>query len=104
MTTAELVVVEDDPSATDLKTGNIRTPPIGTPAEVLVLKHPFPTPEGMDRDVRDEYRPSPNAEDWSQLHQLHKESIFVVRAPALSNFIKCGYRDYRRDAGYKTAY
>ena len=103
VTTAELVVVDDDLSATSLETGNISTPPPGTPTNVLVLKHPFPTPEGMNRDVRVTQSSSPTAEDWSQLRQLHKESIFVLHAPALVGFVTSGYRDYLRDAGYPSS-
>jgi hypothetical protein len=96
VTNAELVVVDDDLGlmAASLETGNIPATPSAVSTDILILKHPFPTPEGLKRDLRDEHNPSPSPEHWSQ---LHKESIFVVRASALTKFIAGGYRDYLRD-------
>ena len=60
-----------------------------TSVDRLVLKHPFPTPEGMTRDWRDEMGAMPGPRFWSQ---HHKESIYVVRAPALIAFMEFGRR------------
>lgn len=88
VTTAELVVVNVGGSDISLETGNIPSPPIGSPVDFLLLKQPFPTPEGLSSDFRDAYN---STESWAQ---THKESIFVVRSSALAAFISRSYRHY----------
>jgi hypothetical protein len=57
VTNAELLVVEEDAKAISLETGNIAGPASVRKVDHLILKHPFPTPEGLDRDFRDSSNP-----------------------------------------------
>lgn len=93
VTTAELVLVQKDLSAVSLASGKIGSAPAATAVDFLILKHPFPTPEILTQDFRDTQNPSPTAQDWSQ---LQKESIYVVRAPALRQFLTEDHRDFLR--------
>jgi len=95
VTNAELLVVQQDLKAVSLETGNMPTPPKAAHVDFLILKHPFPTPEAMDRDFRDSPNPVPSPKDWSQ---LHKESIYVVRASALAEFMSHDHLDFLRSA------
>lgn len=83
VTNADLVVVQRDVRATSLETTNMPSKPEGARVDCLILKHPFPTSEVLDRDFRDVQNPTRGPEDWSQ---LHKESIYVVQAAALRTF------------------
>jgi hypothetical protein len=95
VTNAELVVVDQDLKATSMETGNMPAPPQAKSVDFLLLKHPFPTPGNMSRDLRDYPNPLPGPADWSQ---MHKESIYVVRASALKEFMGQDHRDYLRSA------
>jgi hypothetical protein len=95
VTNAEIIVLERDFAATCLGSGNIESPPKGRIFRFIILKHPFPTPEGMARDLRDDTNPLPGPKDWSQ---LQKESIYVVHSSALREFMSETHRDFLRTA------
>jgi hypothetical protein len=98
VTNAELVVLESGCIATTLERGTIESPPESRLIDVLILKHPFPTPDGMGRDFREHANPPPSVEDWSQ---LDKESIYVVRPSALRAFMSETHRGHLRSARTK---
>lgn len=93
VTNAELAVLQYDVSKIGLETGKLPENPRSISVDYLVLKHPFPTPEGMIRDSRDELGAIAGARFWNQ---NHKESIYVVRSPALVGFMEAGRRDRLR--------
>jgi hypothetical protein len=93
VTNAEIGVLDYDASRIGLETGKLPENPSATSVDCLILKHPFPTPEGMPRDLRDELGVTPGPRFWSQ---RHKESIYVVRAPALAAFMNPKHRDLLR--------
>jgi hypothetical protein len=95
VTTAELLLVQKDLGAISLDSGNVAIPPGATAVDSLILKHPFPTPEGVTHDFRDNQNPTPSPPFWSQ---LQKESIYVVRASALRPFLAEDRRNYLRVA------
>ena len=83
VTNAQLVVVEDRFQEVSLETGSAPEAVPGACVPELVLKHPFPTPAGVERDFRDAQNPPPQPGHWSQ---LQKESVYVVRAGHLREF------------------
>lgn len=93
VTNAELIVLTSDLKIADMENGKARFPPSGRSVDFLILKHPFPTPESLDRDFRDAQNPTPSSEYWGQ---VHKESIYVVRSTALAKFLASEHRDYLR--------
>jgi len=93
VTNAELAVLQYDASNISLETGRLPENPRSVSVDWVVLKHPFPTPEGMTRDLRDELGATPGVRFWGQ---HHKESIYVVKAPALAGFMEAGHRDHLR--------
>ena len=93
VTNAELAVLDYEVSKIGLDTGRVPVSPCSTSVDWVVLKHPFPTPEGMAKDLRDEGGSIPEARVWSQ---HHKESIYIVKAPALAGFMEVGRRDHLR--------
>ena len=93
VTNAELAVLDYEVSKIALESGRLPERPHFTTVDSLVLKHPFPTPEGMTRDLRDEAGVKPAARFWNQ---HHKESIYVVRATALATFMAPDRRDQLR--------
>lgn len=78
VTTAQLSIVQNAFDAASLTTGCLDDSLVLRDVEELVLKHPFPTPEGVDDDFR-----SRTVDPWQ-----HKftESLYVVRADSLSEF------------------
>ena len=52
--------------------------------DFVILNHPFPTPENMEDDFRDEQGRTQKPQTWPM---LQKESIYVVRSEALSDFL-----------------
>jgi hypothetical protein len=93
VTNAELVVVQQDLRAVSFETGNIPAPPNSKQFDYLILKHPFPTPEGIHSDFRDNPNPFPTPKDWNQ---LHKECIYVVHSTALSKFMSQDHLEFLR--------
>src|SRR6185369_6840721 len=91
VTTAKLLVVQSDLSQTDLLTGGLAATPNCLEAEYLILKHPFATPEGMQKDFRDKVQD----DTWTA---MHRESIYVVRASGLKKFFEISHRDFLHDA------
>ena len=95
VTTAELRVLRSDPSTICLESGNALKEPETQSVNFLILKHPFPTPEGVEPDFRDFPNPIAPPRFWSQ---LHKESIYVVRSTALRDFLSEENRNALRSA------
>lgn len=93
VTNAELLVLDYDVKGISLETGTVADTPQASSVDWLVLKHPFPTPEGVDRDLRDEMGVFPSARFWGE---QHKESIYVVRSTALARFMEPVRRDRLR--------
>lgn len=90
VSTAKLCVADYHWAAASLSSGKIDESTALKIREVdhLVLKHPAPTPEGMrDADFRDLIYEDP----WSQ---VFTESIYVVRATALSAFLSLEKRAF----------
>jgi hypothetical protein len=87
LTTAQLAVVSSDTKPIDLLTGRVDTPPDVKACDYLILKHPFPTPEGLGDDFRDFQGSVTPRGRWDQ---LHKESIYVVNIGALGSFFSEG--------------
>jgi hypothetical protein len=85
VTNAELVVVEDGFQQVNLESGTAPGVVPGACVPELVLKHPFPTPAAVEQDFRDSQNPPPTPVHWSQ---LHKESVYVVRATQLREFFR----------------
>ncbi len=85
VTNAELVIVEDRFQEVSLETGSAPESLPGKRVPELVLKHPFPTPAGVERDFRDSQNPPPQPGHWSQ---LQKESVYIVRAGHLREFFR----------------
>jgi hypothetical protein len=93
VTTADLVVVQREMKTVSIASGTIAEPPNGESVDCLVLNHPFPTPEGIGSDLRDHENPGPPNGCWSL---QHKESIYVVRASKLRQFMVPSHRDFLR--------
>jgi len=95
VTTAELAVVQSDLSTVSIATGRLDSFPDARSWDWLILKHPFPTPQHLDADFRDKHTPPAVLAEW---HQLHKESMYVVRAPMLRRFLSLEQLDELRTA------
>jgi hypothetical protein len=85
VTTAQLFVVDDWPNV-PLATGRMDGELKRTEVSDLVLKHPFPTPAGVDIDFRTEIQSDPAP-------QRVTESIHVVRATELRGFLRPELRE-----------
>jgi hypothetical protein len=96
VTNAELVVVEYDVDKISLETGKLAENPRTTTCDWLVLKHPFPTPEGITWDFRDELAIPQAPRFWGQQYQ---ESVYVVGVRGLARFMDPGRRDGLRLVG-----
>jgi hypothetical protein len=92
VTNADLILLNIDPEQINLDNGNIMSLPTGKTLPALILKHPIPTPSGIERDIRDWPNPSGH---WDQ---HYKESLYVVHSSALKNFMSSEHRDYLRSA------
>jgi hypothetical protein len=84
VTTARLSIVLNSFDAAQLTTGRLDDALDLQDVDELVLKHPFPTPEGMNDDFRRHA-----VDPW---HHRFAESINIVRADALSEFLSPGRR------------
>jgi hypothetical protein len=80
VTTARLSVVQNSFDAAPLSTGRLNENLVLKDYDEVVLKHPFPTPEGMD----DDFRRKTGVDPW---HQRYTESLYVVRAECLAEFM-----------------
>lgn len=87
-TTARLFVAKHKWDEVPLTSGRIEAGGLQLiECEHLVLKHPFPTPQGFDdSDFRERFN-----DPWSQ---IHTESIYVVRATALKAFLTLDKREF----------
>lgn len=85
VTTAQLFIVDEWPNV-PLATGRMNSELKRTEVSNLVLKHPFPTPEGVENDFRLDVQDDPYP-------QRITESIYVVRATELREFLKPGLRE-----------
>lgn len=88
VTTADLFIVRAPMENVSLDTGELAEIPDLEARDFVRLNHPFPTPEGVDYDFRDEDQNSPN-------EMIYTETIYVVRAAALSSFL-----NWDRRAGF----
>lgn len=95
VTNAELMVLDSDFQEVNLETGKAPDGTGGRRVQELVMKHPFPTPEGINSDFRNFQIMPPPAGYWIQ---LHKESVYVVRADYLSEFFSPTCLDHFRTA------
>jgi hypothetical protein len=93
VTNADLWVVHSDFAAVSLETGQLPIPPDAAMHDFVVLKQPFPTPDKIEFDFRDIQNPPAGQEYWPQ---LHKESVYVVKASALDQFLSVKHRDFLR--------
>jgi hypothetical protein len=85
VTTAQLSVVDDWPIV-PLATGRLTRELNRTTVTDLVLKHPFPTPTGVESDFRERV-PS---ESWAD---MFTESIYIVQAESLVSFLRPEFRE-----------
>jgi hypothetical protein len=79
----------------DLGTGQFLGAPKEFPTPFLILKHPFPTPEKLGEDFRDDLAAEMRPEHWPQ---VHKESIFVVNAESVEELLLAKHLDFFRTA------
>ena len=79
-TTARLSVVQNSFDAASLDTGRLGENLVLKDYDEVVLKHPFPTPEG----VEDDFRRKTGADPW---HHRYTESLYVVSAECLGEFL-----------------
>ena len=93
VTNAELWLVESNFQEVSLMTGESPAPPNASKHEFLILKQPFPTPEGIENDFRDSQNPATTVAFWSQ---VQKESIYVVNATALDRLLEINHRTFLR--------
>ena len=92
VTTAELRIAEFDVSQISLHTGNLEGDLTSTVCDWLILKHPFGIASGaMHEDFRDKAADYPDMRYWSQ---AHRESLIVVNAAKLPEFLSGRFRDY----------
>ncbi len=92
VTTAKLFAVnQSDLSKTDLLSGKLNSRPHCLETPFVILKHPFPTPEGLAKDFRDEIQ----GESWTA---MHRETIYVIGASGLREFFEISHRDFLHDA------
>jgi hypothetical protein len=80
VTTARLYVVQNSFDAAPLSTGRLDEDLVFKDYDEVVLKNPFPTPEGVD----DDFRRKTGADPWQQ---RYTESLYVVRAECLGEFL-----------------
>jgi len=80
VTTAQLFIVDDWPKV-PLATGRLNSELKRTEVSELILKHPFPTPAGVEEDFRTKIDSDPDP-------QRVTESIHVVRATELRAFLR----------------
>jgi hypothetical protein len=80
VTTARLSVVQNSFDAAPLSTGRLDQNLVLKDYDEVVLKQPFPTPEGME----DDFRRKTGADPW---HQRYTESLYVIRAECLGEFL-----------------
>jgi hypothetical protein len=87
VTTARLSVVQNVFEAAPLSTGRLGEKLVLKDLDEVILKHPFPTPEG----VNDDFRHKTAADPW---HHRYTESLYVTRAESLGEF----FSEFRREA------
>jgi hypothetical protein len=92
VTTAELHVADFDVSQISLQTGNLEGDLGLIPRDWLILKHPFAAME--DASFSDFRKDPVHEQDMKQWSQMHRESLFVVNAAKLPQFLTGGLRDY----------
>jgi hypothetical protein len=92
VTNAELWVDYSDFSTVNLETGILPSPKAAL-KEFVILKQPFPTPDALTVDFRDHPAAPEEAQHWPQ---CHKESIYVVTAKHLPEFLETKHRDFLR--------
>jgi hypothetical protein len=80
VTTAPLFIIRNKWTDAPLSTGHLTGDLEKEEVPNLVLKHPFPTPEGLNADFRRGVRDDP----WEQ---VYTESVYVVRADSLRTFL-----------------
>jgi len=85
VTTAQLAVVDDWPNV-PLATGRLESELKRTTVTDLVLKHPFPTPTGVESDFRERVA----SETWAD---MFTESIYIVQAKSLGSFLRRQFRE-----------
>jgi hypothetical protein len=87
VTTAQIVVAKHKTASIEtgrIDAGNLELVNV----DFVVLKHPFPTPEGIEHDFRD---------DFAVADQRTTESIYIVRATALQKFLTPSSREFMAD-------
>jgi hypothetical protein len=95
VTTAELRIAQFDASQISLRTGNLEGDLTSTVCDWLILKHPFGIASGlMPEDFRDRATNFPDMRYWSQ---VHRESLIVVNAAKLPEFLGGRFREYLHD-------
>jgi hypothetical protein len=98
VTNVEMFFVEGgDWSAVDLATGNFNGQPEYRLVNHVVLKQPFPPPEGYNSDFREHPNCSPDMDARYQ-NQLFTESLHVVNTNGLLDFFAIKARDELRTA------
>lgn len=80
VTTAPLYIIRNKWTDAPLSTGHLTADLDKEEVTHLVLKHPFPTPEGLRADFRKNVSEDP----WEQ---VYTESVYVVRADSLRAFL-----------------
>ncbi len=95
VTNAEIAIVEGDWMQVDLRNGVLSKLPSFSERSEIVLKHPFPTPIGLNADFRESPSCDPDMlpRFWNQ---QFKESVHIVQANSLERFFATDNRDKLR--------